>query len=288
MRIAVMADIHSNHIALERCIEKAKELRAEKYIFLGDYIGELSCPEVTIDLLDALKKEYPCTFIRGNKENYWIDHKKGLHSDWRWEKGTSGSGMLLYSYEHLTEKQIEAFEQMPISQKIQYPDLPPFVICHGSPFKVNQDLREDCDYIDEVTARLETELTICGHTHMQGEFERNGRRVINPGSVGVPLKSDGKTQFMILYDESGEWKAEYLSLSYDVDRAIQEMDAEQLYEQAPGWYKVTKAVLKGKETSHARVLSKAYEFCQKYEGKVDWRCIPEKYWQMALDSLEIN
>ena len=57
MRIAVMADIHSNHIALERCIEKAKELRAEKYIFLGDYIGELSCPKVTIDLLDALKKE---------------------------------------------------------------------------------------------------------------------------------------------------------------------------------------------------------------------------------------
>ena len=44
MRIAVMADIHSNHIALEKCIEEAKRKGAEEFLFLGDYIGELAHP----------------------------------------------------------------------------------------------------------------------------------------------------------------------------------------------------------------------------------------------------
>ena len=73
MKIAVLADIHGNHIALEACIDEAKKYGAEEYLFLGDYLGELAYPEKTMNILDQMKKEFPCTFIRGNKENYWID-----------------------------------------------------------------------------------------------------------------------------------------------------------------------------------------------------------------------
>ena len=118
MKIAVLADIHSNHIALERCIEEAKKLGAEEFLFLGDYIGEMAYPEKTMECLEKLRKEYPCTFIRGNKENYWIDHKNGKHGDWNWIDGTSGSGMLNYSFAHLSEEQITEFEQMPIAMRL--------------------------------------------------------------------------------------------------------------------------------------------------------------------------
>lgn len=43
MEIAVLADIHSNHIALERCMGHALERGIRKFLFLGDYIGEKSC-----------------------------------------------------------------------------------------------------------------------------------------------------------------------------------------------------------------------------------------------------
>lgn len=287
MKIAVMADIHSNHVALERCIKEAKGKGAEEYLFLGDYIGELAYPERTIQCLKDIANEYPCTFIRGNKEGYWIDRKNGKHDDWHWEAGTSGSGMLQYGFSHLTEEQIKIFEEMPISKKMCYDSMPAFTICHGSPFHVSESLREDYDYIDALTQKLETELTICAHFHIQSKYIRNEKCVINPGSVGVPLKSGGKTQFMMLNDCNGQWEPEFFTLSYDVEKAIREMDEEDLSKQAPAWYRVTKAVLRGENVSQAAVLSKAFELCEHEMEKADWRCIPEKYWEMALKEFGI-
>ena len=37
MKIATMADIHSNHIALERCIAEAKYRDSEEFIFLRNW-----------------------------------------------------------------------------------------------------------------------------------------------------------------------------------------------------------------------------------------------------------
>lgn len=286
MRIAVMADIHSNHVALERCIDEAKRLGAEEYLFLGDYVGEMAYPERTLECLAKLKKDYHCTFIRGNKEDYWIDHKKGKH-DWLWQAGTSGSGMLQYSYTHLTDAQIKEFEDMPIAKTMKYENMPPFVICHGSPFKVNEGMREDYDYIDALTKRLETELTMCAHFHIQTKYVRNKKIVINPGAVGAPLKSGGRAQFIMLQSCEGIWETQFYTLMYDVEKTIHEMDEENLSIQAPGWYRVTKAVLLGKDVSQYKVLAKACELCEIEEGKVDWRYVPEKYWEQALEAFGI-
>ena len=128
---------------------------------------------------------------------------------------------------------------MPIAKRMNYPGFPAFTICHGSPWKVNESMREDYYYIDNLTERLETELTVCAHYHIQSKYRRNGHIVINPGAVGIPLRSGGKTQFMMLSGNTGNWKEEFVTLSYDVDHAIQEMDAEHLSEQAPGWYPVS-------------------------------------------------
>jgi predicted phosphodiesterase len=136
MNIAIMADIHGNHIALEACIGEARKLGAAEFLFLGDYLGELAYPERTIKQLERIRKEFPCTFIRGNKENYWIDHQKGLNPDWIWESGSSSTGILKYVYDRLDERHIRWFEQMPISKIVKYPGLSAFVICHGSPWIV--------------------------------------------------------------------------------------------------------------------------------------------------------
>lgn len=284
-KIAVLADIHSNHIALEACLKEAKNRGTEQYLFLGDYLGELAYPEQTMEILDQLSRQYPCIFIRGNKEDYWIRHHNGIGN---WVSGTSGSGMLIYVYERLTSQQIEAFEKMPIAQKISYPGYPPFVICHGSPWKLNESLREDYDYIEERTRQLETELTICAHFHIQCEYTRNGRIVVNPGAVGVPLRSGGLTQFMMLYGEEGQWRKEFISLPYNIEMAIQEMDAEKLFQQAPGWYRVTKEVLRKGTPTHLTALSKAHDLYLLETGIDDWNSIPEKYWDKALAALNIS
>ena len=288
MRIAVMADIHGNRAALETCVAEARRRGAEEYLFLGDYLGEMAYPEKTLELLETLRKEAPCTFIRGNKENYWIDRLKGANPDWVWESGSSSTGILKYVYDRLEEKQIRWFEEMPIAKTMVYPGLPPFVICHGSPRKVNESMREDYPYIDELAAGLETELTVCGHFHIQSVYSRNGHRVINPGAVGVALRCGGQTQFMMLCGKDGQWEENLITLPYDREKAIREMEEEGLPEKAPCWYRVTKQVLLGGTVTHVGALSRAVALCKEETGAENWRNVPEKYWEKAMEELAIG
>lgn len=49
MRIALFSDIHANREAFEACLGHAAEMSAERYIFLGDYVGYGADPEWVID-----------------------------------------------------------------------------------------------------------------------------------------------------------------------------------------------------------------------------------------------
>lgn len=49
MLTALFADIHANREALEACIDHAREHRAERYAFLGDYVGYGADPEWVVD-----------------------------------------------------------------------------------------------------------------------------------------------------------------------------------------------------------------------------------------------
>lgn len=279
MKIAIMADIHSNFEAFCTCIYETKKRGVENYIFLGDYLGDLAYPQKTLHLLNELRQKYRCIFIRGNKEEYWINHRK--NKDEVWKDNRSGTGMLCYNYENISDSDIDFFESMPISKVIRYEGYAEFTVCHGSPFKVNQSMRPDYDYIDSLTEKLTTEITVCGHFHIQTDYIRNRKRIINPGSVGIPLHSPGKAQFLILNGHDSLFDTEFLSVSYNVEQAIREMEEERLYERAPCWFEITKHLLRTGEISHTSVLERASELYEKALGVKIWQDIPEKYWEMA-------
>ena len=283
MEIAVLADIHGNVEAFQTCVNEAERRGVHSYIFLGDYLGDMAYPQKTLALLKALRRACDCLFIRGNKENYWIGHRNDPTEDWAY--GRSATGMLRYNFDRLTGEDIDFFERMPISAVVHHDGLPDLTVCHGSPFQVNQSMRSDYAYIDGLVLRLPTALTVCGHFHIQTDYVRNGKRVVNPGSVGVPLHSGGKTQFLILHGHDGSWEPEFLSLAYDRAGTIREMQEEGLDQKAPGWYRITKHLLETGETSHATVVRRVAELYQEDTGEAAPRDIPEKYWEMAVSEL---
>ncbi len=286
MKIAVMADIHSNIEAFRICYKEAERHGVTEYIFLGDYLGDMANPQETLQLLYEIKNKYPCIFIRGNKEEYWINHRKNMEE--LWKTGSTTTGMLEYNYARLSEENIDFFESMDISKEMHYDGLPEFIICHGSPYKVNQSMRPDYEYIDQLTETIETNMVICGHFHIQMEYERKGKLVLNPGAVGVPLHSDGKTQFMILDGEEGFWKHEFVSLSYDRTATIKSMDEERLYIKAPGWYEITKHLLLTGETSHAAVVREVMQKYYEETGIYTLDDIPEAYWKREIEHIVQN
>ena len=52
MRIAVISDIHGNHIALEECLRYLETQRVDRYVFLGDYLGEFPYQQKTMERKD--------------------------------------------------------------------------------------------------------------------------------------------------------------------------------------------------------------------------------------------
>lgn len=285
MDIAVLADIHGNYIALNECISHAMERGIRSFIFLGDYLGELAYPQRTMKMLYNLKEKYECWFIRGNKEDYWLNHTEEDIKTGFWKEFDSTTGSLFYIYSHLTERDFKFYRELPISRRLIFAGLPQITICHGSPYKVNENLLPDDDRTFEIMEQTDTPFILCGHTHRQGKIIHNRKSILNAGAVGVPLESNGKTQYMILHGEQGIWKEEFISLVYDVEGVIRELHEEELDKHAPWWCFVTENLLRKGNISHAQVLSRAMNLCEEEYGECRWPEVPEKCWEQATKEM---
>jgi putative phosphoesterase len=283
MDVAVLSDIHGNYIALKRCIDYALSRNIQSFFFLGDYVGELAYPEKTMQILYDMNVQYKCYFVKGNKEDYWLNYHANGEKGWKDYNSTTGS--LLYTYNQLSAKDLDFFGQLQPAQKIAINNMPEVTICHGSPYKVNEKLLPDNDRTYEVMNSIETSVILCGHTHIQNEIGCNGKYVLNPGAVGVPLYSDGKAQFLILHCVDEKWSEEFISLEYDVDRAIREMHEAKLDKHAPYWCLVTENLLRKGNISHGRVLSRAMALCVEENENCIWPNVPEKYWKRAVEEM---
>lgn len=194
--------------------------------------------------------------------------------------------MLYYAYHQLTKEDIAFFRGMEISGELVFEGLPAITICHGSPESTRQKLLDNDEKTREILEKSPTDLILCGHTHKQGKICYHGRRILNPGSVGMPLESGGRAQFMILHGENGQWQEQFVSLEYDVQRALAELREEGLFEKAPGWCRVTEKALLTGRPAHGAVLGRVMELCKEDTGVCNWPEIPEKYWEQALKEMK--
>ncbi len=280
MEFAVLSDIHGNYVALETCVKHAFEKGIQNFIFLGDYLGELAYPQKTMQFLYSLRETYRCRFIKGNKENYWLNYNP------LWKERDSTTGALYYTYHNLTQKELDFFSQLADKAELSLQMLPTITLCHGSPNKVNEDLRPDDEGTFSIMEKNRANYILCGHTHLQYEIRYNKKVLLNPGSVGMPLCSGGKAQFMILRSTAElSWESEMLSIDYDVEKVIDDLHTSGLYEKAPSWCIISEKVLRTGENSHGAVLDRAMSLCRKKTGQCQWPDIPEAYWQMAMDEI---
>lgn len=283
MKIAVFSDIHANYIAFEACLDHARSQGINTFLFLGDYSGEFPYPQKTMEMLYSLKEKYTCYFIRGNKEDYWLNRKYDNNCEWK--EGNVTVGALLYSYSHQTDKDLDFFETLPHCREVCFDGAAPLLICHGSPNKNTEKMLPDKENTLRILEESSHRYILCGHTHMQYALTHQGKMLLNPGAVGVPLHSGGKTQFMILHKEGDGWKPEFISLDYDREKVLRELQESGLNNAAPYWSKVTAHLILTGEISHGTVLTKAMELCEKDWVACKWYNVPERYWEQAIAEL---
>jgi diadenosine tetraphosphatase ApaH/serine/threonine PP2A family protein phosphatase len=66
---------------------------------------------------------------------------------------------------------------------------------------------------------IEADFICVGHTHVPMDLEVDGRRIINPGSVGQPRDGDPRASYAIIEDG----RVSFHRAKYDIDAAVEQM-----------------------------------------------------------------
>ena len=178
MKFAAIADVHGNCVALEAVLADIAAVGITDVVNLGDHVSGPLEARRTADLL--IERGFPS--IRGDQDRRLVEIEPGT--------GASNRG----DYRQLDRKHLDWMASQPPTM-VYRNDI---FLCHGSP-------RSDATYwLDQVTNNaiiqaspiedVEAEVTgiaasliLCGHTHIPRVVRlRDGRLVVNPGSVGCP------------------------------------------------------------------------------------------------------
>lgn len=73
MKLALLADIHANLEALHACLEHAKAQGAQRFAFLGDFLGYGADPTAVLDLVEAYAAEGAIAVL-GNHDVAVLNH----------------------------------------------------------------------------------------------------------------------------------------------------------------------------------------------------------------------
>lgn len=230
MRLLVLSDIHANLEALEACLEAAPAY--DQVYNLGDIVGYGANPnEVT-----QRSRELGSVFVRGN-------HDKACSGLIDLSDFNPIAGMAaMWTREKLVEDHLRFLRALPHGPVSPLQDLQ---LVHGSP-------RDEDEYVlmrrdaSEILAESASPITFFGHTHVQGgfwindaaeekgileprypdkpgpqkftvELQKNGRYLVNPGSVGQPRDGDPRAAFL-LYDTKAS-QITFYRVPYDIHAA---------------------------------------------------------------------
>ncbi|MBB3287783.1 MULTISPECIES: metallophosphoesterase family protein [Rhizobium] len=220
MRFAAIADIHGNHLALEAVLADIRRQGITEIVNLGDcFSGPLTAGK-TADMLLELN----APTVRGNHDRYLIElAPEAMHVSDR------------AAHSELTERHLEWLRALPISTV--YRD--ETYLCHATPADDNvywlesvssdgQVYLKPIEEIEALAAGIDFPLILCGHTHIPRAVRlRDGRLIVNPGSVGCPAYDDDLpyhhkveagnpfASYAILEKTGNSWLPVFRQVAYD-------------------------------------------------------------------------
>ncbi len=228
-RYAVLSDIHGNSWALKAVLEDIRIKGVRELINLGDiFYGPLD-PAWTARLLDKHRMDT----VRGNEDRviYEATEKKGKNPT------------LEYVNSRLREAEIHWLRQLPGTEIVGEE----IFLCHGTPDSDTEYLLEEVRN-DRVDLRSEEDIAklvkdigcpviVCGHSHVAKTVSlRDGRTIVNAGSVGLPAYSDDLPQFhkmeagsphasyILLERKDEDWDCEFVKVAYDWEKAAEQAE----------------------------------------------------------------
>ena len=202
--VAAVYDVHGNLPALDAVLAEIAEIEPELVVVGGDVaLGPM--PRETLERLLALGRYV--RFVRGNADR---EAAEGVGEPGAWVAA------------HLSAEQRGFLAGLPLTEHVEVEELGRVVFCHATP-------RSDEEIVTRVTpesrmaealAEVEAEVVVCGHVHVRYDRAVAGKRVVNPGSVGLPYEAEPGAYWALLGPAVSLRRVEY-----DVAAAVEAIRA---------------------------------------------------------------
>lgn len=284
MKLAVLSDIHANYRALEAVLRDAAAAGAEAYLVLGDHVTDGPYPRRTLERLYALEREAPTFLLRGNREEYMLDHRAGKGGSWL--PGTE-SGSLHYTYSQLLPADLDRFAGWSSVLPVDLGNGARLLAVHGSP----ENSRERLLPFDGATHRyLEAcpyPALLCGHSHQAFLYPYQGTLLANPGSVGLSAMGSPEARYALMTYEAGYWQCSLRAVPYDVEALVEDIRQCGLDQSAAVWTRCVVATLRTGINQIIPTGNLAYKLAQERGTGGTWMDIPQACWEEAARRLQV-
>jgi putative phosphoesterase len=235
MRIAVVADIHSNNIAFEAVLKDIEKKMVDRIFFLGDYVFGGYGSNRTVDLLMEYEEKYDKNIIiAGNIDELIVPIEE--NASWIYPVNKQ-------IYNELGTERVEYLKALQKKIVIEVEGVS-ILLCHNPSelevFKVKDNLRKehnvpDMEVLSEIATNMDSHVCIFGHYHIFMDEEVNGKRFICPSSVGMPFNGDARAQYIILEINNGKLRSSKQFVDYDILRLVKEFDESGYIEKHSSW-----------------------------------------------------
>jgi predicted phosphodiesterase len=260
MKLAVLADIHSNLPALERVIDHVEQWQPDRVIVAGDIVNRGPRPVECLQLILDRQRRAGWQTVLGNHEQYVMEHAQP-------DAPRSGPRFEIQRISYWTYQQlrgdVSALAAMPLH--VELPALNgsgPVEVYHAS-------IRGTRDGIftrssDERLRRQidpQASVFVVGHTHVPLVRQIDQTLIVNCGSVGLPFDGDPRAAYAQIVGAAGQWSAAIVRLEYDRDRADRDFELSGFIDEAGPIARLVRDELR-----HAH--SDLFEWTNRYQERV--------------------
>ena len=230
MRIALLADIHGNPMALDAVLaDITTRGGVDGYWVLGDLCAIGFDPAGVVERLAALPN---ALFIYGNADRYVTtdDRPPPTSDDVRENPDlfpvfTEVTGCFAWTRGYLEGRGLlDWLAALPSEQRLTLPDGTRVLLVHASPGTdenpgLNPALTDD--EFSALVAGSDADLICVGHFHMPMDRRLNGVRAINPGPVSNNFPMDQRAAYAMLTADSSGYNIQFYRVNYDRQAAIE-------------------------------------------------------------------
>ena len=230
-RLAVLSDIHGNLLALEAVLADVEAQGApDAYWVLGDLVAFCPWPAETLARLRALPN---VALLQGNTDRYVVTGRRPVFpvrspEDWAQMPFTLAArdANFRWTVARLSYGDYEFLRDLPPRLEMDVPGYGHIVAVHATPADDETNIYPDTpdDEVRPHLADLDARMLLYGHTHRPVDRVVDNVRLVNAGSVGLPLDGDPRPAYALLDFEGDRCAVTIRRVEYDMEVVIAELE----------------------------------------------------------------